>query len=283
MKFKFLLFVAILFSATIAQAQIKTPQLSPHAKVEQVIGLTNVTIDYSRPSMRGRKIFGSLVPYKKKWRTGANANTTITFDTDVTISGMPLKKGTYAVYTIPDENFWQIFFYNDVSNWGLPKEWSDNKIALRVSSEVVKTPFTMETFSIGIDDLAKPDTGTLYFMWENTMVTLKIKVPTDKIAMMSIEQTLSGTNITAKDYATAATYYRTTGKDLNKASQWIAKAVAMQPEAYWFTREQSLILAKKGDKNAAIVAAEKSLEAAKKAGNQEYIRMNKESIAEWLK
>ena len=280
MKTKLITLLIVLTSFTF-QAQIKSPQPSPNSKIEQKVGLTDVTLEYSRPSMRGRTIYGDLVPFGKKWRTGANANTNIKFSTDVTIGGKTLKKGTYAIYTIPNKNSWDVIFYNDAKNWGLPKEWDDKKVALKISVKPEAMPFTFETFEMGFDNLADANHGSLFILWEKTLVSVKINVPTEKITMESIEKVMAGPS--ANDYFAAASYYSKSGKDLNQALTWVDKAVEMNPDAYWMTRQKSLIQAKMGDKKGAIATAKTSLEVAEKAGNADYVKMNKESIAEWSK
>ena len=277
-KLFFLLVFVFVFST---QAQIKTPQLSPSSKVEQTIGLTDVSLEYSRPSIRGRVIYGNLVPYGKTWRTGANSNTKISFSTDVTIQGKTLKKGTYAIYTIPNKNSWDILFYSDTSNWGLPKKWDDNKVALKVAVKPEIMPFTIETLEMGFDNLADANYGSLFILWEKTLVAIKINVPTDKIALGSIEKTIAGPD--ANDYFNAGRYYHQSGKDLNKSLEYVSKATVMNPDAWWMFREKSLIQAEMGDKKGAIASAQKSLDGAQKAGNADYVKMNKESIAEWSK
>jgi len=280
MKIK-LFTLLLVFTSISFQAQIKTPQPSPTTKVEQKVGLTDVTLEYSRPSMRGRTIYGDLVPFNKKWRTGANANTKISFSTDVIIDGKDLKKGTYAMYTIPNKDSWEIIFYSDAKNWGLPKEWDDSKIALKTSVKTTSLGFKMETFTMSLNDLADGDSAMLFIMWESTEVGIKIYVPTESIAMKSIEKVMAGPS--ANDYFGAASYYRKSGKDLNQALTWIDKAVKLNPDAYWMSRQKSLIQADLGDKKGAIATAKKSLEVAEKAGNADYVKMNKESIAKWSK
>lgn len=280
MKIK-LLTLLLVFTGITLQAQIKTPQPSPTSKVEQKVGLTDVTLEYSRPSMRGRTIFGDLVPFNKNWRTGANANTKITFSTDVVIDGKDLKKGTYAIYTTPNKDAWDVIFYSDAKNWGLPQKWDDAKVALKTNLKTSPLGFDMKTFTMAFGDLADGNSAMLYIMWENTEVGIKINVPTEKIAMKSIETVLAGPS--ANDYFGAASYYNANGKDAKQALEWVNKAVAMNPDAFWMTRQKSLIQAKMGDKKGAIATAKTSLEVAEKAGNADYVKMNKESIAEWSK
>ena len=275
----FMLLAVVGITSTI-NAQIKTPQPSPAAKMEQVVGLTDVTVEYSRPGMKGRTIFGDLVPYGEVWRTGANANTKITFSDDVIIGGKELKKGTYALYTIPNATSWDVIFYSDATNWGNPAKWDESKVALKTNVAVVPMPNKIESFTITLDDLSN-DSAVLGILWENTYVGVKFEVPTDKTTLKSIETAMAGP--TKNDYFQAATYYHTTGKDLKQALEWMKKATAGEDPAFWYLRRMSLIQADLGDKAGAIATAKKSLAAAEKAGNADYIKMNKESIEEWSK
>ncbi len=279
MKIKLFTFLFAIMAISM-QAQIKTPAPSPSSEVEQVVGLTEVEIEYSRPSMRGRTIFGDLVPFGKLWRTGANARTKISFSTDVTIEEKELKEGTYALFTIPSATSWDIIFYTDYDGGGAPAELDETKVALKVSVKSNPMDFKMETFTIGFGDLADPNSAMMYIMWEQTSVGIKIGVPTDKITMESIENTMAGPS--NGDYYQAAVYYLNSGKDLNQAKEWMDKVIAGNDNPpFWQLRQQSLIYAALGDKKGAIVIANKSLAASEKADNADYVKMNKESIAEW--
>ena len=277
---KLLMLLTIVGVTSAINAQIKTPQPSPAAKMEQVVGLTDVTIEYSRPSMNGRTIFGNLVPFGEVWRTGANANTKITFSNDVTIDGKELKKGTYAIYTIPNATSWEVIFYNDATNWGNPEKWDESKVALKTTATVQQLPMKVESFTLMLNDL-KNDYAELAILWENSYVGVKFGVPTDKATMKSIETALAGP--TKNDYFQAATYYHTTGKDLKQALEWMKKATVGDDPAFWYLRRMSLIQADLGDKAGAIATAKRSMAAAEKAGNADYVKMNKESIEEWTK
>lgn len=277
---KKLLSIAIILCISISlNAQIDAPQPSPSAKIEQKVGLTDISVEYSRPGMRGRTIFGDLVPYGEVWRTGANANTKITFSDDVKINGKELKKGSYALYTIPSEDSWEVMFYTATDNWGVPQKWDESKVALKATAETMEMPMTMETFTIMIDDL-KNDSASLNFIWENTIAMLEMEVPTDSKTMASIEKVMNGP--TANDYFAAGSYYHEAGKDLEKAYKWVSKATEMAgDQAFWMLRRKSLIEAEMGKKQEAIATAKKSLASAEKANNADYVKMNKESIAEW--
>jgi len=260
-------------------AQIETPQPSPFTKVEQKVGLTDVTLEYSRPSMKGRTIFGDLVPYGKMWRTGANKNTTITFSDDVVIDGQTLTAGSYAIFATPSESSWELIFYSDTNNWGTPRNFDETKVAAKTTVVAKKTPMSVETFTIQFDQLTN-DSAELGFIWENTYAEVKFNVPTDEKVSGAIEKVMAGPS--ANDYYAAAVYSMTAGKDLNKAEEWMDKAMSMVKEpAYWQLRQQSLLYAKMGKKKEAIAAAKKSLAGAEKAKNADYVKMNKDSLKEW--
>ena len=272
------LFIAAISYAT--DAQIETPAPSPSQKIEQKIGLTDITVNYSRPSMKGRKIFGGLETYGKVWRTGANENTTLTFSTDFTIDGNEIKKGTYALYTIPGKETWDIILYSDATNWGAPQKWDDAKVAAKVRVTPIKMPMLIETFTISFDDLTN-NSAVLGILWEDVYVGLQFGTPTDAMVSKNIEKAMAGP--AAQDLYAAADYYLAADKDIQQAKIWIDKAVAMTAEAprFWYVRRQALIHAKAGNKKTAIAAAKLSLQLADKAGNQAYVKMNKASIKEW--
>lgn len=274
------IFFLLVFVGTISttNAQINTPQPSPFSKIEQVVGLTNVTLEYSRPAMRGRIVFGDLVPYGEIWRTGANANSKITFSDNVTVAGQELVRGTYAIYTIPNKTSWDVIFYYDFNNWGNPLKWEDSKIAAKVTVPVHKTNNSVESFTMSFDNL-KSGSADLSILWENVHVAVTFEVPTDKIASKSIETIMAGP--TENDYFQAASYYHSEGKDLNQALEWIKKATEGDDPEFWYLRRMSLIQADMGDIKGAIETAKQSLAAAEKAGNADYVKMNKESISKW--
>jgi len=279
MKQVILLAAAFLMTIT-TYAQISTPAASPFQKIEQKVGLSDVTLEYSRPSMRGRTVFGGLVPYNKVWRTGANSRTKITFSEDVTVGGKELKAGTYAIFTKPMASSWDVYFYTEYAGGGAPSELDETKVAATVTAEVMAMPMSIETFTMSFDDL-KGDGAVLGILWENAYVGISIKVDTESTVMANIDSAMSGPG--ANDYYAAAVYYLENGKDINKAKTWIDNAVGMNANAFWMQRQQSLIYAKAGDTEGAIKAAKSSMALAEKAGNADYVKMNKDSIAEWQK
>ncbi|MEL4308483.1 DUF2911 domain-containing protein [Joostella sp. CR20] len=268
-----------LLAINFASAQITTPQPSPTSKLEQKVGLTDVTVAYSRPSMRGRAVFGDLVPYGEIWRTGANQNTIVTFSDDVKIGGSTVKKGSYALYTKPNQGSWEVYFYTDTNNWGNPEKWDDSKVAAKLTAETYQLPFEVETFTIDVDNLTN-NGASLGILWENTYVEVPFEVPTSEKATASIEKVMGGPQ--AGDYYAAAVYYLQEDKNLDQAQEWIDKAISMQKEPpFWMLRQKSLIQAKNGDTKGAIATAKQSLAAAEKAGNKDYIKLNQDSISAW--
>lgn len=283
---KFILIACALVMSLSINAQVTTPQPSPFSKVEQKVGLTDVTFEYSRPGVKGRTIFGDLVPYGKLWRAGANKNTQITFSTDVTIDGQTIEAGTYAIFVTPSAESWEVVFYSDANNWGTPQKWDESKVAAKTTAKVHEVPFNVETYTIDINQISNSG-GNLEFIWEKTWVGVPFTVPTDGAVMASIDKTMAGPG--AGDYYSAAVYYLQEGKDLNKAVEWIDNAIAMRKaaskdgkEPFWMMRQKSLIHAKLGDKKNAIKAAKKSLSLAEDAGNADYVKMNKDSLKEWM-
>ena len=280
-KMKKLQLLFLTFFTSISFAQIQTPDASPYSKIEQKVGLTDFTISYSRPAKRSRIIMGDLVPYGAIWRAGANANTTVTFNDPIMIEGQALAAGKYAIFVKPQPKEWEVYFYTKTNNNGLPQKWDPESVALTVNAKVTSLQETIESFTIALEDLNAKG-ATLSFKWENTKASLDVKVPTDEKAMESIAKTIKGSP-SARDFYLAAIYYKDTGRDLKQAKKWIAKAISMDADRYWMYRQQSLILNGLGETSKAVEAAKISLELAKKAGNQDYVRLNTKAIKEWSK
>ena len=277
--------IIYLFAFVIAnfaiEAQVKTPQASPKSVLTQVVGLTDVTVEYSRPSAKGRTVFGNLVPFGELWRTGANANSTVSFSEDVIINGTTLKKGKYAIFTIPKADMWEVDFYATNDNWGLPENWDEKDVAARTNVNPIALGNNVETFTMAINNITN-DSATLDISWEKTMVSIKFEVPTQKTALASIDKVLAGP--TAGDYFSSAQYFYQSNGDLNKALTYINKALELNKDKpFWYNRLKSLIQAKLGDKKGAIETAKLSLVAATEAKNNDYVKMNNDSIAEWSK
>ena len=278
---KTILALAVILSSFGSQAQVLTPQPSPKCTINQMVGLTDVEIEYSRPGTKGRNIFGDLVPFGKVWRTGANSNSTISFSEDVVIDGKTLKKGKYALFTLPKVESWEVIFYSKTDNWGNPEVWDEADVALRASVVPEMLTRNIESLTIDISNLDN-NFAYLNIAWEKTLVSLKFEVPTQKMAMASIDKVLAGPS--AGDYFSAAQFYLQSNGDLTKALTYVNKALELKKESpYWYTKLKSLIQAKLGDKKGAIETAKMSLAAAKIAKNNDYIKMNEDNILEWSK
>ena len=265
---------------TATELKISTPQPSPLGKISQRVGLTDIDIAYSRPGVKGRTIFGELVAFGKIWRTGANSNTKITFSSDVMMDGQTLKAGSYGLYSIPNKATWEIIFYSEADKNGVPRDWDDNKIAAKTTVKVGSMPMNIETFTIAFNDVTSTST-IIGLLWEKTYVGIKIEVPTDQMVSATIDAVMAASP-KAGDYYNAAIYYSQQDKDLKKANEWMKKAMSMiEKPGFWQLRQQSLIYAKIGETEKAIATAKKSLEGAKAAKNEAYIKMNSESLKEW--
>jgi hypothetical protein len=277
---KVILFFA-LGVASILSAQVVTPKASPAAKLQQKVGLADIQIEYARPGAKGRVVFGDLIPYGQMWRLGANENTKITTSEALIFGKDTLAAGTYALFAKPGQTNWELYFYTDYSNWGLPEPWDPTKVRLQVTAGVQKLQDYQENLAFQIDALSN-NGGTLLITWENTKVSLPFTLNTKAKVLASIDKTMTGPS--ANDYHAAATYYFNENLDLKKALEWSTKAVEMRGNsAYWMTRLKAQLQAANGDYKGAIETAKISIEAAKADGDDAYVRANEKSIAEWSK
>src|SRR5688572_5483713 len=256
-------------------AQISMPQPSPLGTISQKVGLTDVTIAYSRPSAKGRKVFGDLVPYNELWRTGANRSVKFTVSDTVSVGGKKIGKGDYSIFTIPGEKDWTIIINKavDLSGTNGYKETDD---IVRISTPVVKNSFT-ETFTFNFANLTNTS-ADVEILWEEVRVSFKVEVTVDDKVMKNIQAAL---NPSAGSYYQAARYYYDTDRDSKQALEWINKSLEIGGEKYWILRTKSLIQAKLGDYAGAIATAEKSKQLALADGDNTYVKMNETSIAEW--
>ncbi len=261
-------------------AQITTPQPSPTAKLTQTVGLTEVTLEYSRPSAKGRKVFGELLTFGEMWRLGANAATKITLGDSATLGGKKLQKGSYSLYAVPNEKDWTIIVNKNTTNWGTDG-YKDEEDAFRLTIPTQKMNNNQETFTIEFNNL-KNSGADLEFVWENTKVSVPLGVFTDTKVSADITKKLAGP--TFNDYHASARYYLEEKKDLAQAKTWIDMAMDKGgAENFWMVRTKALIQAQMSDYKGAIVTAKKSIELAKKEKNDDYVRSNEKSIAEWSK
>lgn len=262
-----------------ANAQIKTPALSPLGKVEQAIGLTNISIEYSRPSKRGRTVFPDVVPYGAVWRAGANKNSILTTDDQLVFGKDTLNAGSYAIFVKPETANWTVYFYKNTENWGTPENWDDKLVAVKVSAPV-QAGNVVETFTINFDKI-EVGSASLVFAWDKTTVAVPFTVINGPKVEASIKKTLNGP--VAGDYYRAADYYTNVNGDMKQALEWINKSIELSGEnvPFYFLRKKAIIQANLKDYKGAIETAKLSIESAKKAGNDEYVKMNEASIKEW--
>ncbi|MBT8301281.1 MAG: DUF2911 domain-containing protein [Maribacter sp.] len=264
----------------VLSAQLKHPKASPLTTIDQEVGLTSIKIEYSRPAVRGRTIFGDLVPYGRIWRMGANASTKITFESDVTILGNLLAKGTYALYAFPEADEWEIVFHNNLSHWGDGRaNYDRNEDALRVEVIPENSKSFQENFLIVFDKI-NHNSLNLLLRWENTEINIPIKIDTDSLMEAEIELGLAD-NPTAQTYYEAARYYQEQNIKSETALQYLKKAIEIGGDTYYFHRVKSLVEARLGDYQAAIYSAKESKDLAAKEGKDEFVRMNDKNIVLW--
>lgn len=235
--FKFLGAALLAFQLGTAQAQLQLPQPSPKASVMQQVGLTDITIDYSSPAVKGRTIWGELLPYNKVWRAGANASTKITFSKDVTIEGSDVSKGTYSLFIIPSQSEWTIILNKDVNaSEGSYKE-SEDQIRIKAAPKAIENH---ERLTYSFSDFNE-EGAVVNMEWEKVRVSFKVNVATGKQAAENIDKTLGATWM---QYNNAARYYYDQ-KDYNKALEYANLSLSLSSQ--WFNNwVKAQILAAKG-------------------------------------
>jgi tetratricopeptide (TPR) repeat protein len=264
----------------VVSAQINHPKASPFSRIEQEVGLTTITVEYSRPAVRGRKIFGDLVPFGRIWRVGANESTKINSNSEIDVKGHTLPKGTYALYAFPDKETWQIVFHKNIAHWGDGRKAYDPKDdAFRITIVPENIPYFQENFLISFEAIDH-NSSQMLWTWENTKVSIPITVPTEGLMMKEIEQKIKG-EPTAQTYYEAARYLQEQGREPLKALEYLNKAIALEGDTYYFHRIKSLVEAALGKYEAAIASAEKSLKLAEEDEKDEFVRMNEKNILVW--
>ena len=265
-----LILITTLFAAGM-QAQIKLPAPSPLQTLKQDVGLGNIEIIYSRPSAKGRKVFGDLVPYGQLWRTGANEATRITFSEPAEIGGKKIDSGSYVLYSIPNVETWEIIFNKGLQNWGT-EGYSENKDIVRLKIIPLKNKTSIETFTILLDEI-KPESCIIELLWEKKI----IRIPVNFSIKENIRQQLvKAMQSDKKPYWEAAQFYFEYDRNLNKALENVNKALETNTKAYWMYLYKATIQKEMGDNAGALKSAEASLELATEANNEDYIRMNKQ-------
>jgi Protein of unknown function (DUF2911)/Tetratricopeptide repeat len=274
MKLLTLLAFTGLFSYSAHTQQLRIPSPSPTETIRQEFGLSTIELSYSRPGIKGRKIFGDLVPYGKVWRTGANQATTITFGDDVTIGDVKVPAGKYGLLTVPGPDEWSIIITRqlDVTN---PAAYKIDQDVIRVKVRAQEFPFPIESFSMLFSNIT-PTSCDLALFWDKTLVALPIKTDIDTRIMAQIDKAQGRDSF---PYFTAAFYYLENKKDLNKAEEWFTKAAQQNPNGFFIYYQKARCEAKLGRKKDAIATAQKSIELAKQAKNDDYVALNEKLIA----
>ena len=273
---------ATLLAAPAAHAQIATPQASPKSTVTQRVGLTDITIVYSRPSVKGRSIFGTVVPFGKRWRTGANATTSIKFSDDVLIEGKKVAAGEYGIYTIPNKTEWLVVLNKSLKQGADVDGFKDDQDVARFSVKPYGVATKVETFTIDFSDIT-PATANVTMEWANIGAKFKVTADVDIKVMAQIDEKITKAATPAPgDLAAAAVYYLDNNKDLKQALAWMEKANAAEPTKFWNLNTEAKIRLKMKDYAGATKAAEASKKAALAATppNGEYVKMNEELMAE---
>jgi len=272
---KAILFLAFGMASLGATAQkITVPAPSPLQTVTQKFGLGEVTIEYSRPAVKGRKIFGDVVPYGKIWRTGANATTKITFTDEVKLEGNTVKPGTYGLYTVPNKDSWEVMLYKDLTLNGNVGDYKAENEVLRFKVKPINIPMKMESLMINIGDISATE-AKLTLLWENTVIAIKMSTDIDARVMQSIDESMKSEK---PEYFRAATYYFDNNKDLKQALTWATKATEENPTAFYMFNLKARIEYKLGDKAAGQASAEKSIALAKDAKNDDYIALGEKLL-----
>jgi Protein of unknown function (DUF2911) len=271
-----ILLLVVIFSFYLTSYSQLTPQVSSSQTIVQGFGLGTITLIYSRPNTKGRKIFGYVEPYDKVWRTGANSATVIKFSNDVSMEGHKVPAGEYGLFSVPGEKQWTIILSKKPQQWGA-YTYSEKDDFLRFVVNPGKLQQPVETFTLQFANVL-PTSGELHLMWENTSLVMHLTCDVDAEVMTRID---SAMQTDKKPYFEAVIYYWNNNKDMTKAFEW-AKQIEKIPgmplmvAKLWVARVQL----KKGDKSAAITAAQEGIKAATDMKSDEYIRLNKEVIAE---
>lgn len=268
-----------LFAQAPAVPKIEFPAPSPAATIKQRVGLTDIEISYSRPSMKDRQIFGGLLPFGVVWRTGANTATKMTLSTAVKFNGAEVPAGTYEIFTIPGQAEWTFIIHKNMSQWGSYAYDPKNDVA-RVTAKPVVLAAPVETLAIGFNDL-RDESATLNIAWENTRVPVKLEVDVTSILVPQIEAVMAS-SAAKKPYFSAAMFYLDHNLDLKKAAGWMDAAIAANPGAYYIVYRKGLLLEKMGDKEGALAAARQSMDGANKdqgALKDEYVHLNEMLIS----
>jgi len=266
-------------------AQVDTPSPSPGAKVEQAVGVNNFSIEYSRPGVKGRELFVDVESWGQRWRTGANAGTFIEFDADAAFGGQKVPAGRYMIFTIPGQEEWTWSLYSDLSIGGNVSAYDEKNEVASWTSKTETWDQNVERLTFTFNNVADNSTDVAMY-WGKYYTSFNVTVDTESQVMAQIEDAMKNPmGRVGNLYAQSASYYYQNDKDLDKALDWMTKAIEINPNAFWNIHTKAQIQAKKGDKKGAIATAQLSLEKAKAndGGDFGYIKRNEDAIAEWKK
>ncbi|MEI6523005.1 MAG: DUF2911 domain-containing protein [Bacteroidota bacterium] len=279
LKLKTILFFLVItfYGLNLSAQTLKIPAPSPTQTIKQNFALSEITVEYSRPSAKGRVVFGDVVPFGSIWRTGANSSSKITFGEDVKMEGKNVAAGTYAVYTIPNKDSWEVMLYKDLTLGGDVSNYKVENEVARVKVAPVAMPLKTETFTINFAEIT-PTSVKLEMIWESTKVAINLSSEIDEKVMKNIEAALSPAD--KRPYYSAASYYYDNNKDMKQALEWVTKATEINPKAYWVFHLKAKIQLKLKDIDGAIKTAEQSIVLAKEDKDDAYVKNNEKLIAE---
>lgn len=272
----------LLLSLTAGHAQLRHPKASPAQEIRQEVGLCRIEVSYSRPAVRGREIFGELVPYGRIWRVGANESTKIRLSCPVSVAGHPVPAGTYALYAFPEETAWEVVFHRDTTHWGDGRDAydpADDLLRFKVHPETAAE--ARENFEISFDSI-RHDGAQMVWHWAHTRIRIPVAVDTRSAMEAEILRALAEAP-TAQTYYEAARYLQESDGNTERALEYADRALELGGDTYYFHRVRSLLLARSGSLKEAIRAATRSLELAREEGKDEFVRMNERNIELWKK
>lgn len=258
---------------TYAQQQPRIPEASSTQTIIQDFGLGKISMTYSRPNVKGRKIFGGIQPFGEVWRTGANWATTITFSEETTVEGNKVPAGTYSLFTIPGKDEWTVILNKTVKQWGA-YDYKQADDVVRFKVPYIKLKEKRETFTIAFANVTTK-TAELYLLWDFTAIAIKLGTNDDAQIVANIEELMKGPK---KPYFNAIQYFYENNHDLNKALAWAKEAEKAEPKAPWFKLWKSRVMLKQGNKAGAIAAAQEGIKLAKESNDDEYVRLNEGAL-----
>jgi len=268
--------IAAISASSLTAQTLKVPAPSPSQTVKQAFALSDITIEYSRPGVKNRVIYGDLVPFGKVWRTGANSATKITFGEDIKLEGNAVTAGTYALYSIPNKESWEIMLYKDLTLGGNVEDYKKENEVLRFVVKTKPLNDKVENFTIDISDITSK-TANIDLNWDKTRVSFAVTADIDAKIMKNIETSLKADT---RPYYQAANYYFETNRDLAKALEWVNKGIEQNPKAYWMYNLKAKIQVKLNDKKGAVASAEQLIILAKEDKDETYVKMGEKLIAE---